>query len=200
MATSEVEIANSALLKCGVDRIISLDESNNRAEAMKEQFYKHRDALMRSHPWNWAIKRVELAEVSETPAFDFTNTYQLPTDCLRVLKINELLVSMNGRGLNLNNYGEFSIEGDKLLCNFSTVKIKYIAKITDVSKWDENFCEVLAFRLAADLAYRLTGSAALATALYEQYEKELRQARSFDGQEGSSDRVVESPGWLVSRF
>ena len=88
MATSETAIANSALAKIGAKSILSLDDDSREARLMKQQFAPLRDMLLRSHPWNFAIKRLELAASSTAPIFGFDNRFVLPVDYLRVLEID----------------------------------------------------------------------------------------------------------------
>lgn len=188
MASSAVDICNSALVKVGADRIISLTEDNQRARLCNDQYSKLRDDLLRAHPWNFAIKRVELAASSTDPEYDYTTAYELPSDCLRVL------------GTDLSDDDDFKIEASRrVLCNSSSLKIKYIAQITDVGYFDSVFSECLALKIAADIAYSLSGSAALSELLYKQYKDKLSEARSFDAQEGSADRII-SDEWLNSRL
>lgn len=186
MASSEVEICNSALIKVGSDRIISLGDDNERARIVSEQYPKVRDELLRSHPWNFAIARVQIASTG-TPLFEYTHEFQLPSDCLRVL------------GTDLYSGDEFKIEGRKILSNNGLIKIKYLKRITDVTLFDANFAETLACKLAADICYRLTNSASQAAQLYQLYVKTLQDARSFDAQEGTADRII-SDEWLLTRF
>lgn len=61
MASSEVAICNSALIKIGAAEITSLSDVNKRAQLCNEQYSKLRDELLRSHPWNFAIARKVLS-------------------------------------------------------------------------------------------------------------------------------------------
>jgi hypothetical protein len=177
MATSEISICNSALLKIGSERITSLTENNKRAILANEQYPKLRDEVLRAHPWNFAIRRVEVAALDTTPASEWDFYYQLPNDCLRVLDID-----VDG--------AEWKVEGRYLATNEDTVVIKYITQITDVSYFDTIFCETLALRLAADLAYPITNSLQLSTAMWNAYNAQLRLCRSMDAQEGSPDQLA----------
>lgn len=187
MASSEVEICNSALIKVGSDRIISLTENNERARICNEQYPKLRDALLRSHPWNFAIARVSLADTGNTPLYEYSKEFQIPSDVLRIL------------GTSLYEGDDFKIEGDKLLCNSSSVSIKYIKRITDVSKFPSDWTEALAYKIAADIAYKVTNSVNLSAQIEEKYILALKDARSFDAQEGSADRIF-ADEWLNSRI
>jgi hypothetical protein len=187
MATTPVSICNSALVKIGAERIVSLNDSNERARLCNEQYEKNRDDLLRSHPWNFAVARVELSASVDAPEFGFAYKFQLPSDCLRVL------------GTDLGKYASWKIEGRFLHCDFSEVKIKYIQKVTDTSKFDMNFTETLSAKIAADICYSLVQSVTLRDQLQKEYVSRLRDARSFDGQESQGDRVY-ADGWLDSRF
>lgn len=186
MSTSEVAICNSALAKVGAGRILSLDDNNDRAKLLKEQYYKVRDELLYSHPWNFATARASLAPSADTPLFDWDYQFPLPSDVLRVY------------GTDLAKTDEWTVEGRNLMCNYDTVQIKYIKLVTDVNKFTPGFAEVLACKLAADIAYSITQSASLSDMLYKAYEKKLREVRTFDAQEGAGDRVY-ADSWLNSR-
>lgn len=68
MAVTEVSIANRALSRVGTNNVLTaLDGTGNEAN---RQCYLHyepcRDALLRAHPWNFAIKRTVLISQAET--------------------------------------------------------------------------------------------------------------------------------------
>lgn len=189
--TSHTEIQNSALIKLGQERILDESDESNRARLVREQYPKVRDALLRAHPWKFARGRADLAVVSPIPDnfsdWDFDYVYQLPSDCMRVLSTN------------MHPLQEWDVEQRYLAANQSSVKIKYIKRITDVTKFDDNFCEVLAWALAADIAYALTGSTTIKDETEKRYQQELALARSFNAQQGSVQRVA-SDEWLDSRY
>lgn len=188
MSATETQVCNSALIKLGASRILSLEDDSKEARLCKEMFPRLRDELLYAHPWNFAIKRQELAKTANTPVFDFDSEFQLPNDLLRVLTtdlpVNEL----------------YAIEGDKFLTNSSSVKIRFIFRQTDVSKWSAGFREVMSFRLAADLAYPLVQSVNLSNKMHKLFRLQLSQARSFDAQEGFSQNQVDASSWINERF
>lgn len=188
MATSAVEICNNALIRVGSDRITSLSDTTERAVLVNERYEKCRDDLLRSHPWNFAIGRSSLAEDSSTPIDGFDHQYILPVDCLRVLLLNEdpgIIWSVETGGL--------------LLTDESSVKIKYIKKITDTTLFDKNFEEVLGLKIAKAIAYRLSQSSTLVAQIDADMKDALRAARSFDAQEGSVITFV-ADDWFNSRY
>jgi hypothetical protein len=188
---SAVDICNSALAKVGTARITSLDNNSEEARLCKELYPKLKLELLRSHPWNFAINRVELAEIGTDPIFEFDSQFQLPDNCIRVLGID-----------STENYKniKWKIEGRKILISgITTLKIKFIDSDVVEDDFDESFKEALAFRIASDLAYPLTQSISLSDNLYQKYERSLAMARTYDAQEGSSDRFV-ADDWLDARF
>jgi hypothetical protein len=187
VAVSSTAICNSALIKVGAERIISLDDDNPRAVLMKEQFEKIRDELLYSHPWNFATKRQELALLTTAPDSNFSYQFQLPNDCLRVVETD------------LEGANRWRVEGRKLLCDFSEIHIAFISNDIDYADYTPAFVEALACKIAADVAYSLVQNASLKELLMKEAEMKLRLARSFDAQESVGDRVY-ADGWLNSRF
>lgn len=186
---SKTVIQNSALIKLGAERIVSDDDSNNRARVIKERYPVVLQEVLRSHPWRFATSYVELAAVSPTPTdlFEYDYAFQLPSDCLRVI------------GTNLCSSDAWEeIEGLRIACNVSELKVKFIKYVTDTSKYDANFCELVAWALAADVAYAITQSTAQAESMKAGYENKLKTARSFSAQVGSV-KQVEASEWVNSR-
>jgi hypothetical protein len=195
---TQTSICNSALIKLGAERIVSIDDDNKRARLCKEQYEKVRNDLLMSHPWNFAITRKTLAEVATyTDVFEFEKAFQIPPDALRVLSTS----------LNLGpQIGEvkWAVEIDPLtnnkllLTNESAVDIKYI-KDVDEAFFTPAFAELLAHKMALDLSYSITQSASLSQLLQAQFDKKIKNVRSFDASEGSLPRV-ESDDFLLARL
>ena len=191
MATSETSICNSALAKLGAERILSLSDNTKAGRLCNEQYEKMRDEVLRSHPWNFAIARVELAALVAVPLFEYDHQFQIPADSLRILDIDI--------NIELNAVDPWAVEGDKLLANEDPIKIKYIKRVTNTALFDANFVEALAFRLAADLAYAIVQSLSVQRQMFAAYKEFLRPARSFDAQEGKLDQV-RADEWFNERL
>jgi len=183
MAT-EVSICANALRRLGDDPIVSLTDDTERARLCNAFYSEARDDVLRSHPWNFAITRQQLSQLSATPLYQYSYQYALPTDpfCLRVLE------------MEYSDY-VFKIEhlagtGRVLLTDEGTAKIIYIARITDTAQFDSLFIDTLTAKLSVDLAYPVTGSVQLQQSMQKLFESKLREARSVDGQEGFQDDLV----------
>ena len=183
MAT-EVSICSNALRKLGDDPITSLTDDTERARLCNAFYEPARDSLLRSHPWNFAITRAALTQLSTTPAYGFAYQYALPTDpyCLRVLEMEYQDYIFKIENL--------ATEGRVLLTDEGTAKILYIARITDTNIFDSLFVDCLTYHLAVKLAYPVTNSASLQAQMQQLYGLKLSEARSVDGQEGFIDGLV----------
>lgn len=172
MAQSEVQICNNALIKLGADTITSLSDDTKAARLCNKMYSIVRDDLLRSHLWNFAIEREALAQLSTNPDFGYTYQYQLPSDCLRVLRIKD-------------SRAEYRIEGRKLLTDENTVNLIFIKRVTDTSQFDASFADLLALKLAVEIGYAITNSGSIVQGLNDLFERRYRRAKMIDAQEDS---------------
>lgn len=188
--TSEVGICNSALNKIGAKYIASLSEGSANANACNEQYAKVRDALLRSHNWNFAMKRVQLAQLSTTPAFGFDYEYQLPSDWLRVVSVHD-----NDEGTGAVKY---KIEGKKILTDSDELYLRYVHQITDPNEMTADFHEALAYLLAKDLSTKIANSNTLRELSGRDVSAAVLRAKSTDAIEDYPEEFPES-SWVTER-
>ena len=181
---SGVDLCNRALDLLGAANITSLTENSKEARLCNGNFDDVRDAVLRSHPWNIAITRRELAKDSDTPAFGFSFQYSLPTDpfCLRVLSFWNSNVNNDVAAYDSNVM--FKIEGRKVLSNEGTCNIIYIGRVTDTEQYDSLLNKAISARLAAEIAYNITGSNSVSQGMIAIYEDRLKEAKGVDSMEG----------------
>lgn len=170
----KLSICNSALMRCGAEPILTLTDESKRAKAVVAQYEITLKELLIDSPWNFAITRIQLEALSEIPLFGHAVQYELPSDCLRVLE--------------LENRAPYRIESGILQCDEeTTINIKYISNVTDPTKYSGAFVKALTLKLAEDISYLLVQSAALQGAIASEAERYLRKARSMNSQEGTPD-------------
>ena len=176
---SEVDIINSAMNMIGASNIIERGEDSKAARVSNQRYDSIRDAVLRAHPWNCAVTRVNLAPDTDAPAFDWDYAFTLPTDpyCLRVLRLDYLDI-------------EFRVEGRKIVTNEQSINLIYIARVTDPNTYDTLLQEAIAARLAADVSYTLSQSTSLTQNMYSLYEQKLKEARFVDATEGTPGAVL----------
>lgn len=188
--TSVVAICNRALDMLGAEPVTSLDDNSKAARLCARNYEPVRDAVLRAYPWNAAVRRAALAALAEAPAWGYARQFQLPEGpspepCLRLLAID-----------GETEFGlRYKIEGRRVLTDEAApLNILYIARIDDPAVLDPQLADVIATRLAADLSYSLTASAALGQTLMDIYQAKLNEARITDADEGSPDELVAAWG------
>lgn len=174
---SEVTLANNALQLIGRGKfIVSLDEDSQAARIIRASLPTVRDAVLRAYPWNFAQARAELAADETGPAFEYSNSYTLPSDCLWCHTVYQ--------GDDQN----WKVEGRKILTDMGApIYIKYTKRMTDLASADPLFFDALAARLAAQCAVSLSESTSKASELWRMYNLKMREARAVDAQEGQPD-------------
>jgi len=205
--SSETDICNMSLDRIGHQTITSLDQGTKAADLCSRNYARVRDALLRSHPWNFAIKRATLALTATTPNHEFDYQHSLPSDCLKVIRTNWEADFTSGSAIygfpGVHGYAgsnvPYRIEGRYLVCNETTAKIEYIAQITDTAQFDELFIDVLAQRLAAEIGMALMDNASAVKGLWDIYTQKLNEARMTDATEGTPREVVDLSPWIVAR-
>lgn len=178
--STDVLVCSNALLMLGENPINSFDDGANtggldRARIAKDLWPSTRDSLLRSHPWNCAIKRVTLSPMAVAPDFGFTYQYQLPGQWLRNVEIN-------GKTANEVDY---LTESTRLLINENPVYLRYVWQNTDVASWDPMLVEAAEIAMAMKMAYAISQSTQREQALRQQLFDLLRTARAVDGQDDS---------------
>jgi len=200
--TSTVDIANYALNSLGASNITSLGENSKPARIVNQRYDAVRDSVFRGHPWNCLIRRAELARETTAPLFGYAYQYALPSDpyCLRVLQFSNGSMTYPYDNIRSNNNTPaFIIEGRKLLADDGTAKIKYVARVTDPQQYDAGLIEVLASRLAYEIAYAITGSTTVRQIAAADYERKLKDATFQDATEGAPERI-EASDFIEARF
>lgn len=170
-----------ALAKLGKGRITSFSDATESSQLCALMYPILRDEVLMAVPWSFAIRRSTLSLLATTPNHEFAYEHQLPTNpkCLRLLEIEG----------ERDGY-EYTIEDDKLLSDDSVQKVKYIAQITTTGDFSPMFTSALIARLASELAYPVTGSAAMQEAMFRAYTQILNFAGAIDTQQGSSEIIT----------
>lgn len=177
--SSSVEICTLAADLIKATEVNSLDDPQEVVEAMAARWWdaSRRQALKMVRP-NFAKKRDSIPRNSTAPAFEFTDQYVLPNDYIILIAIRDL-----DTPLSLWNY---SIEGDNILMNngeTSTLPIIYVFDETNVGRWDPTFKKAVAFELAINICYGMTGQKTLTKLLMEARSMYLAETRALNGQE-----------------
>ena len=205
--TSVTSIANAALRRLGSQRINSIDDNNKRAEVLKDLYPIVRDELLDSGFWNFAMKRAQLSKLSSEPTFGWRNAFALPTDYLRMYRVNSSTFKGGSGHLpeffatSFSDNPAFVVEGNALLTDLSDVFCVYTSKVTDSSLFSRGFVKALYLKLAAECAYSLTQDRDLTNDLTQEARAWLEEIRSRDSMsDNDPDDQPEFSSLIAPRF
>ena len=140
--------------------------------------------------WNFALQRATLAASATAPDFKYSYAFPLPADALRILLPPRLgldwkIESHEGSPAILTNDG-------------SALEIRYVAKITDPTKFDACFVEMLACKIAWHLCEVITQSNTKKAALNAEYLELKKEAKRLNAFERTPE---EEPldSWIAAR-
>jgi hypothetical protein len=183
VATTFVEIANRAITFLGGTTITALTDDTKEGRAVLRLYEQTRDQLLRDHPWNFAIKRVQISASTTSPVFEYTSAFAWPADCLRIIDVDTA--------------EEWAVEGRFIVSDASApLNVVYIHQVTDPNLFDAKFIETYSLRLAADIAYDITASQTVSQNAETKFSTVLQEARLIDAQESLS---ASEQSWLDAR-
>ncbi len=182
---SKVDLCNMALSKVGEGFIRDIDENTKPAKLCALMYPIVRDCVLRSYPWRFALKRYSCAPLMQKPLFDYDNAFQIPADCLRIVRVQ--------------NDIPYAREGDAVYANVSVFNFVGIARVLDENKYDDLFVAAFTAKLAAEMVMSLTSTPALKEQLSREYENAVADARRASAKEASQDCFAVR-GWLDARM
>lgn len=173
---SQVSIANRALAYIGANKITSLSEGTQEANAISNVYGDSLRSILSEAPWVFALKRSLLNKVQTNPAWGHDNYFAVPADMVRIF------------GTMTEN--EWRQEGKYILSDTDQFGIIYTYKETDDAVYSPSFVDAFAVRLAADVAFDLTNSSSKQMELIQYYKSEMLPiARSINAQSRSAKPV-----------
>lgn len=188
---SKVTVANIGLNMIGENPITSFGDNTPTARAVNLRYDSVRRIVLRSHPWNSAASREQLAKLTNDPPFGWDHQYQLPNDWLRNIRINDTHTDLL--------HDRYVIEGEKFLTDMDTVQLIYVRDEEDPNKWDPMLQESIAARLATELAMSISQDRELRNDLWQLYLQKIGEARSANAMDEPAQQI-EASEWLHSRL
>lgn len=192
---TETAICNMALDELGANRIKDTVDDDTSVEAIKCRLHYEptRDALEQLVPWRFTRGRETLTEDAETPGFEWGKQFVLPADYLATKSVYE------GR-FSDENIRSYSLEGNLLLTNETTVELRYIKKVTDVTKFEPLFLQVFVLQLALKLKSLAGATPKIAESIKDSLDDLMPTVMAFAEQEINTAGRLESSTWNDGRF
>lgn len=199
---SEVDICNLALARLGDEaNVSSIDPPEGSAQAEHcARFYSiARDTLLESHAWRFSTRRDVLAAlVANTSGWRFA--YAMPADYLRALAV--LPSDAKGHESTEPFIVEMGEDGaGVILTDQPDATLRYVARVTDTTRFPPLFVDALAWLLASHLAgpvLKGDAGAGMSRACLQSFMVAASVARTSDANQGSAS-PDHSPAWITGR-
>lgn len=199
-ATTEVDLANMALIMLGQQPISALADDNNRANLVDARLADVRDTVLRSHQWNCATMRASLSADATTPTWGYKYRFALPADFIKLVKTENNTTDYR---IEAGNQTETPTGTDPILfilTDEAELNITYVYQITNVAMMDVTLKQAIATRLAADIAIAVSGEVALEGAMMAKYQLTLAEAKYEDSTAHSDLETLRGGEWLDARL
>ena len=188
--SARIDIVNIALSMVGADSITSIEDDAPEAQLMKTNYYIARDATLEAYEWSFAIKRFIPAREEDAPTWGWAYAYPLPSDILRVLRVDRDYPSQSlNRDRMYRNQVPFEVEQRKILTSESSIYCTGIRRIEDEGIYSNLFCHAFSAKLAMLTCYAITESNQKFKAMAAIYDGAIKEAKSRDGQQGTTRRM-----------
>lgn len=199
---SEVDICNLALARLGDNATVaSIDppEGSAQAEHCARFYAVARDSLLEMHAWKFATRRVLLAKLT-VPSWDWSFAYAEPTGALKLLGVLPAAAS------NDTETQPYEAESDAsgaaiILTNQEGASLRFVARVTDTTKFSPLFVDALGWLLASYLAgpvLKGDAGAAMAKVCLQSFMLAFSNAKVSDANQ-RKERPEHTPGWIAGR-
>lgn len=198
---SDIEIANRAITKLGGARIGSFDDGTTESRAISSMFVITRKALLRRALWSFAKRRISLpAVVVTTQDWDFQYQYNLPSDFIRLIQVNNFSEPTGFSSGRTQDDSPYQLEGNRIFTDYQPpLKVRYIGDVEDPTKFDSCFVEAFACQLAFESCETITQSNTKKAALAQEVKMWMVEAMKINQIEAPAEEIHDS-SWLLSRY
>lgn len=196
--TAWVGLANNALVMIGVRPIADFTDQSKEARYALTLYQDAKRAVLRMHDWNFAKVQLVLTQLSNVPTINYSNAYQLPIDCLRVLNAFLTNGTASSGNMNVSSF-PYQIYGRQLFCSQVGVAIEYIQDIQDPTVIDPICFEAMSIWLAMKLSFAMLQSQEGRNDLNKMFSAIIEKAKTIDSLENSNTEM-DAELLLQSRF
>lgn len=190
-----LEVVNEALVLANQKPVTSWVVSSQVMEAVKAVIPRAIGSLTSEVYWSFAKTRVAM-DLYDGEAFEwnkYSNRFHIPEDCVRVISVD--------------GGAQYEIEGNLLYTDNEDAELLYIRRVYETDahgnpafseglRVPTKFREALSYRIAQDIATRLTQDPGMAMMFQEQYRMALRGAIEENEME-TPGRIPMTEAWTA---
>lgn len=187
MAFSVTTICNRALQILGAKAINMITENTVNARECNKCYDSLREALLSSHPWNFATYFASLPAVASPPnpppsSWPQTTTFNLPNDFLKLVAVN--IVDNTGwlyDGVRFFQNTDYLLQDGTIITWVQApLDIRYVRKYTDPNTMHPLFREALSALMAQEMCETLTQSNTKAATAQGKFKLAVSEARRIN--------------------
>jgi len=175
---SKTEICNLALSNIGISQFITdvdaPSEKSNEAIVCRRWYDISLNFALEDFDWNFARRRLALAEIASTPPSTWAKVYAYPSDCAtaRKIEVAGVRVPYAEQRIPFEVAAETAVTGDYkvIYTDCELAVLVYTKRITDAGLFDAQFVMALAWLLAANIAMPLAVNSKLAAQAASNYQ------------------------------
>ena len=175
---SDIDNASNALLMLGADAITSFDDPGAGAEVAKSLYEPILKAMLTRTYWRFTIKKQTLNLLSQTPENDFQFAHKIPTDSLKILKVDP--------------NGFYKIYEDKIFSNQNILVADYVFR-PDTSSFPAYFTLAFTYKLASEFSLSVTDNENKNAIYEEKFRLAMAEAYAADAQQNPQTPIVDQP-------
>lgn len=168
MSFTKFDICTTASYLVGGEDVPSFDEDTRESRLCSRLYDTTKRQLLQMHPWVFARKQIALAQNVTAPTFDYSYSYALPSDYLRMLKVE-------------TPQNAYTIVGQNVYSDQSSLKCLYLYEPTE-SNLPDYFVRALEFSLAEVLAAALAQDESMVQLMNGLKKEAITSARNIDSQ------------------
>jgi len=171
MGATKIQICNLASLKLGAPIINSLTENSEHTVIINYVYEFMVEEVLEAHDWDFAIARSSALALAVSDPIGWSYGYAKPSGAVRVICMADDTSFLPAE--------PFAVEGDYIYTNLETAYCKYVGTVSDPLKFSQLFVDALAWRIAAEAAYRVTGKREKANEMWDGFYKALARAEEL---------------------
>lgn len=190
---SKSDICNLALSHQGNygNTISNIDTPTKDEERVMALWYDiSRQFVLKMLMPNFALERVVVGQLAETPAFGYGYFYEYPNYALKVLGVGEIQDKENNYAIESTPNGVMAIAHD--FDYEDGMPIRIIRDVTDINRFSPETKLLLSHVLAANTCLAITQDAVKAKKLMDELPTHISAASGLNAQENMPIRISRS--------
>ena len=188
MAASPVEICNLAISWLAGSRITSLDDDSDEARLCKANYDSSRRAVLEEREWTFAVKRIQLPQLAETPLFGYLYKFLVPSDLLYSIGVYDPAHATRKNPPQTRH----ALENSNIVADIPAINLKYITDVTNTKLFSPLFDQTVASHIAMNICIPLTENSAHLERIARMYDYNLDRAGASDGLQGTREYLQTS--------